>query len=136
MTQVGIIVAEIGLGFRYLALVHILGHACLRTLQLLRAPSLLRDYSDTENAIGSRLPAASGFWSRLLPHSVHQWCYRFAFERGYLDASLYELVVAPLLRVFKWCDAMERKWTDFLSQAQSRESDRVKPAIELTEDLT
>ena len=34
LSQVGIIVAEIGLGFRYVALVHLLGHACLRTLQL------------------------------------------------------------------------------------------------------
>ena len=32
VSQVGLIVAEIGLGFRYIALVHLLGHACLRTL--------------------------------------------------------------------------------------------------------
>ena len=41
VTQVGIIVAEIGMGFRYVALVHILGHGCLRTLQFLRAPNFL-----------------------------------------------------------------------------------------------
>ncbi len=35
LTQVGIIVVEIGLGLRYIALIHIIGHACLRTLQLL-----------------------------------------------------------------------------------------------------
>ena len=28
LTQVGIIVAEIGFGFRYIALIHIIGHAC------------------------------------------------------------------------------------------------------------
>ena len=39
LTQVGIIVAEIGFGLRYIALIHIIGHACLRTLQLLRAPN-------------------------------------------------------------------------------------------------
>ena len=40
LSQVGLIVAEIGLGFRYVALVHILGHACLRTLQFVgRRPS-------------------------------------------------------------------------------------------------
>ena len=33
LTQVGLIVAEIGLGFRYIALVHMIGDACLRTLQ-------------------------------------------------------------------------------------------------------
>ncbi len=54
LTQVGIIVAEIGMGWRYLPLAHIIGHACLRTLQLLRAPSLLRDYHAMENAIGTK----------------------------------------------------------------------------------
>ena len=48
LTQVGLIVAEIGLGLRYIALIHIIGHACLRTLQLLRAPSLLHDYHTIE----------------------------------------------------------------------------------------
>ena len=56
LTQVGLIVAEIGLGFRYLALAHMIGHACLRTLQFLRAPTLLHDYRTIENAIGTRLP--------------------------------------------------------------------------------
>ena len=54
LTQVGIITAEIGLGLRYIALVHIIGHACLRTLQLLRAPTLLQDYHLLENAISPR----------------------------------------------------------------------------------
>ncbi len=60
LTQVGIIVVEIGLGLRYLALIHIIGHACLRTMQLLRAPTLLRDYSELENQMGSRLPQTVG----------------------------------------------------------------------------
>ena len=44
LTQVGIITAEIGIGLPYVALIHIIGHACLRTLQLVRAPTLLHDY--------------------------------------------------------------------------------------------
>ena len=58
LTQVALIVAEMGLGFRYVALVHLLGHACLRTLQFLRAPTLLHDYHTLENAIGEHLPEA------------------------------------------------------------------------------
>ena len=53
LTQVGIIIAEIGFGLRYLALIHMLGHACLRTLQFIRAPSLLHDHHQLENAIGA-----------------------------------------------------------------------------------
>ncbi|MEZ6077607.1 MAG: proton-conducting transporter membrane subunit [Pirellulaceae bacterium] len=42
LTQVGIIVVEIGCGLRYLALIHIIGHASLRTMQLLRSHSTQR----------------------------------------------------------------------------------------------
>src|SRR5690606_241423 len=67
LTQVGIIVVEIGFGLRYIPLIHIIGHACLRTLQLLRAPTLLHDYQSLENAIGARLLHESTLWQRLLP---------------------------------------------------------------------
>src|SRR5262249_46578320 len=126
LVQVGLIVAEIGLGFRYVALIHLLGNACLRTLQFLRAPTLLHDYHLLENAIGDHLPHAGGPVS-LAPARVRAWVYRFALERGYLDALLNDYVVVPFVRVFRWCDAMERRWTDFLAGRASRESDTVRP---------
>jgi NAD(P)H-quinone oxidoreductase subunit 5 len=127
LAQVGIIVAEVGLRLPpYIPLVHILGHACLRTLQFVRAPSLLQDYRRLEDAIGARLPRTGAPLERLTPPARHAWLYRFALERGYLDASLTEFVVRPFVRAFRWCDAMERKWTDFLTGEESRESDRVK----------
>ncbi|MCH5376045.1 MAG: oxidoreductase [Planctomycetes bacterium] len=135
LTQVGIIVAEIGLGLRYIALIHILGHACLRTLQLLRAPSLLHDYHTLENAIGSHLHHEPGFWERVLPPAMQPWFYRFALERGYLDSLLDEWLVRPFLRVLRCCDAMERKWTDWLSGSRSRESDDIESHAEVVEEL-
>src|SRR5262249_5142763 len=56
LTQVGLIVAEIGCGLRWIPLAHMIGHGCLRTLQFLRAPTLLQDYRQLENALGDRLP--------------------------------------------------------------------------------
>lgn len=117
LTQVGIIVAEIGLGLRYIALIHIIGHACLRTLQLLRAPSLLHDYHTIENAIGDHLPRQESSRRRLMSDSVRNWFYRFALERGYLDALLDEYIVRPFRAVFLWCDCMETSWVDFLSSS-------------------
>jgi len=135
LTQVGIIVAEIGLGLRYIALIHIIGHACLRTLQLLRAPTLLHDYHTLENAIGARLTHNRGFWERVLPGGARDWIYRLAIERGYLDSLLDEIVVRPFQRLFTWCDRMERGWTDWLSRGRSRQSDRVNVQSEIVEDL-
>lgn len=125
LTQVGIIVAEIGIGLRYVPLIHMIGHACLRTLQLLRAPSLLHDYRSMENAIGARLPQGHSVWERILPTSVRDWLYRVALERGFLDAVLTEYIVNPVLAAFRWSDRMERRWTDFLSGEESRESDQI-----------
>jgi NAD(P)H-quinone oxidoreductase subunit 5 len=135
LTQVGIIVAEIGFGLRYTALIHILGHACLRTLQLLRAPTLLHDYHTLENAIGRHIAHEPGAWQRRIPGRVRDWCYRFALERGYFDSLLNEYVVYPFGRLFRWCDAMERRWTDLLSRGHSRASDDVEVHSEIVEEL-
>lgn len=113
LIQVSIIVVEIGLGFRYIPLIHIIGHACLRTLQLVRAPSLLRDYNSMINAIGDYLPETRPVGSTL-SQSVRVGLYRFAFERGNLDAMLDYWFVQPFVRIFQWSDRMERAWTAWL----------------------
>jgi NAD(P)H-quinone oxidoreductase subunit 5 len=115
LTQVGLIVAEIGLGLRYFALVHLLGHACLRTLQFVRAPTLLQDYRGLEDALGHRLPRPAGWWGRVRSGPARDWVYRLALERGYLDAWLTDYVAVPFLRLFRGCDRLERRWTELLS---------------------
>jgi len=133
LTQVGIIVVEIGMGLRYLALAHIIGHACLRTLQLLRAPSLLQDYRALENAIGSHLSMPEGNRQRWLPERVRLWLWRFGTDRGNLDNWLNDVVVQPFLWIFQSCDRLERRWTDWLTGKPSRESDQVVPRVEAYE---
>ncbi|MEZ6057123.1 MAG: proton-conducting transporter membrane subunit [Planctomycetaceae bacterium] len=110
LTQVGLIVAEIGFGLRYLALIHLLGHACLRTLQLVRAPSLLLDYRRIEDAVGKNAgtrQAADGAPRGLL------W-YRLGMERGFLDYALDRLLIHPFAVTFRTFDRWERNWTDWL----------------------
>jgi NAD(P)H-quinone oxidoreductase subunit 5 len=106
VAQVGLIVAEIGLGWRFIPLVHLLGHACLRTLQFIRAPSFLQDRRQLEDALGDRVPTAG---------SGTGWVYRFALERGYLDAWLDRYVAGPFVRLFRWLDAKERAATAALA---------------------
>lgn len=102
VAQVGIIVVEIGLGLRYIPLIHIIGHACLRTLQLLRAPSLLHDYHSMESALGGDRPHRAAWYSH------NTWWYRWTLERAYLDALLTDYVVGPFLRLMRTFDAWER----------------------------
>lgn len=135
LTQVGVIVAEIGLGFRWIALAHIIGHASLRTLQFLRAPTILQDYRHLENAIGNALPQSSGIVGRFLPDAARIWLYRWAMERGYLDSFLNDFVARPFVRLFKKCDTWERRWTNYLAGRESRESDLLKPSSGTLEEI-
>jgi NAD(P)H-quinone oxidoreductase subunit 5 len=120
LAQVGLIVAEIGVAawvplLWYVALTHLLGHACMRTLQFVRAPTLLQDYRHMEDAIGGRLQRPGAGWVRVAPGRFQTWLYRFALERGYLDAILTDYVVTPFVRLFRLFDRVERRWTDFLA---------------------
>lgn len=122
LIQVSIIVVEIGLGLRYIPLIHIIGHACVRTLQLVRAPSLLKDYSILENALGDHLPDSRSVWRRWLSPDIRARFYRFAWERGYLDSMLDDFAVRPFVNIFKWSDRMERRWTMFLAGTSGTET--------------
>ncbi|TWU08169.1 proton-conducting transporter transmembrane domain-containing protein [Stieleria varia] len=119
LTQVGIITVEIGLGLRYLALIHIIGHALLRTLQLLRAPSLLKDYFSLEDAIGGGLPTSKSSVGVQGTSSAGRWLYRICNERGYLDAALYRLIANPIVGLFQFAGRVEDRWTQFLSGNKS-----------------
>jgi len=116
LLQVSIIVVEIGLGLRYLALIHIIGHASMRTLQLLRAPSLLRDHRTLEDNLGYSLAHSAESQSQAKRTPFQLWCYRFSLERGYFDTVLDERVAQPFMRIFHRFDSWERRWIDFLSK--------------------
>ncbi|MFM7846292.1 MAG: proton-conducting transporter membrane subunit [Planctomycetota bacterium] len=118
LAQVGLIVVEIGLGWHYVALTHILGHGCLRTLQFVRAPTLLLDYKMMEDAIGSRLPQKTLANQQFVSANMQHWFYRWALERGYLDALITDYILRPFLGFFRWCDRLECSWNQRLSGVQ------------------
>lgn len=115
MTQVGLVFAEIGAGFRVLPLLHLSGNACVRTLQILRSPSLLNDHRSIEQALGEQLPRTGGHFERLVPAAVQPWLYRHALERGYLDALLRDQVVGRFARALRAWERVEARALDFLA---------------------
>lgn len=107
MTQVGLIFVEIGLGLYWLAILHMVGHACVRTLEILRAPSVLHDYHQIEVSLGEVLPRMGLHYERLLPRKLQVWLYRLALERGFSEALLQSLVEFWKLVIGK-LDGLER----------------------------
>ncbi|NOT59161.1 MAG: hypothetical protein HOP19_02935, partial [Acidobacteria bacterium] len=113
LTQVGLIFVEIGFGFTRLALFHICSHAVARTLQFLRAPSMLHDHHRLHAAAGGQLGATGEHYEQLLPAAFRAWLYRLALERGQHDTALERFVVAPVL----WLAHQLQRFESALSQS-------------------
>lgn len=115
MAQAGLILAEIGLGLRVVPLVHVVSHATLRSLQILRAPSALRDRHELAAALGGHRPHGTHEWPPGLPARARLALYASALERGHVEAFLMGWVVMPARSTLEALARAERRWTDFLS---------------------
>jgi NAD(P)H-quinone oxidoreductase subunit 5 len=109
MAQVGLILAEIGLGLRLLAVAHIAGHAAVRTLQFLRAPSLLHELHLIHGAARGELSRPGAPYEQLLPARVRTWLYAIAVHRITLDVVLERWLLGPVLFVARTLDLVERR---------------------------
>ncbi|MEZ5356607.1 MAG: proton-conducting transporter membrane subunit [Bryobacteraceae bacterium] len=107
MTQLGIIFVEIGLGFPMLALAHMSGHTVVRTLQFLRAPSMLHDYHRMHAAAGGHLGRTGEHYHGIIPPGVRLWLYRAGLERGFYDALVDRFATAPVLHLSRWLASLE-----------------------------
>jgi NAD(P)H-quinone oxidoreductase subunit 5 len=108
LTQVGIVFIEIGLGWRWLAVAHILGNATVRTMQYLRAPSMLHDYHQMHSAIGGQLSPTGKQIEEMLPEKIQLWLYRWALDRGHLDTIIERWVIAPLSQLSAYLSRQDR----------------------------
>jgi NADH-quinone oxidoreductase subunit L len=106
LTQVGIIVVEIALGWHTIAFVHLAGHACFRLLQFLSAPNVLHDLHGIERATGERPAPARGVVEAFGSDRLRRRLFLIALERGFLDSLLDRGVVEPFMR-------FARRLTDF-----------------------
>lgn len=131
LTQVGLIFAEVGLGLYRLALVHLVAHACLRCLQLLRAPSALREVQARRAALQAAQAPSVAVVHRALPGGLVRRFYRLALERFALEVLHESWAMRPLLFVGQWIDKAERYWVGALSGWTSRPAPRSTPGPEV-----
>jgi NAD(P)H-quinone oxidoreductase subunit 5 len=98
LTQVGIIVTEIALGWYTLAFIHLAGHACFRLLQFLSAPNVLHDLHGLEQVMGERTTPDNGRFGIVRSDIARRRLFLIALERGFLDSLLDRWVVDPFTR--------------------------------------
>ncbi len=118
LSQVGLIFAEIGFGWTTLALIHIVGHATVRTLDFLRTPSMMHEFHHMHAASGGQLDRPGIHYKAFLPKSVRLRLYRFALMRGFLDEILERFIANPLLRLGGWLLWWDRAILDDGAPAQ------------------
>ncbi len=112
LAQVGIVFVEIGIGWKWIAVAHILGHAMVRTLQFLRAPSMLHDYHRMESAVGGELAQTGKLLEDFFPQPVQMWLYRWALDRGHLDTVLDRWAIYPLMQVSRFFARLDHAGLD------------------------
>ena len=114
LTQVGLIVVEIAIGWYTIAFVHLAGHACFRLLQFLSAPNVLHDLHGIDDAMGDRPSSDRGDLEAVTLNRARRRLFLIALERGFLDSLLDRIVVGPFTRLARqltlldqWlCDAV------------------------------
>jgi NADH-quinone oxidoreductase subunit L len=99
LAQVGLILAEIALGFTTLALFHILGHASLRVWQYLRAPNTIHD----AHRLGHY--AAPAFLGSA-PPGLAARAYLAALHRLRLDERI-DALLSPVLLLARLLDRVD-----------------------------
>lgn len=114
IAQVGLMFAEVGLGLRTLAIVHLVSHALLRYYQFLRTPQTLQDALARRAALGTMAAAEPSRWEGL-GVGARRFVYRLAVERFEVEAALERWVARPVLRASAWLDANERRMVDAVS---------------------
>jgi len=123
-TQVGVIFVEIGLGFPRLALVHLMSHAMLRTLQMLHAPNAIQDAQrlHTEvTAFARPIQAVEVIGTQTAPETntraskLRIYLYHLALERFHLDTFWERMVALPIVHVAELIERGESRWVAFLS---------------------
>lgn len=116
ITQTGLIFMEIGAGMHTLALIHCVGHAGYRTLQILRAPSLLHDRMHLEQMLGHHVSPALNekkYQYLIMPNAL----YRHALERGGFDSLLRHHLVGNIQRIMCRLESIEKWGSDRLADA-------------------
>src|SRR5262249_55566194 len=108
LTQVGLIVVEIALGWYTIAFVHLAGHPCFRLLQFLSAPTVLHDLRGMEAALGDRPARERGYFHGVAPDRLRRRLFLVALERGFLDSVLDRVVVEPFERAARGLTRLDR----------------------------
>ncbi|MFZ4714491.1 MAG: proton-conducting transporter membrane subunit [Bacteriovoracaceae bacterium] len=121
MTQVAIIMIEIGLNLDKIALIHIFSHAIIRTFQFLRSASLMQDFLDNPLIYENSVVKTGVQYERIFGNKMQQWLYYFSQDNFYLDTFITRFVVNPVLHLSEKLNRFEDRYCGTKASSEDME---------------
>lgn len=84
-TQIGIVLIELAMGWKYLALFHLFSSSVLKIYQFIRTPSLLHIYHSNEGDYGKPFGSSGLHFQYFLPKSLRKKLYYLSLNHFYID---------------------------------------------------
>lgn len=115
LSQVGIMFIEISLGWNQIAIIHCLGHAFLRTYQILKCSSIIHQFVDFEDAHQHDIDRArAGLLPLLIARQRRGSLFSFSFDLALRAASGPSDIVTLLERISRTLQRVEERWLNLL----------------------
>lgn len=126
LSQVGIMFMEIGLGFYDVVIVHCLGHAFLRTYQILKSASILHEFLDFHDShLDQKQSKVSSLIGLVISENVKLKIFSYSFDLALKDASSPSLVLLGLEKLSRGLNILEENWIKLIT-GNSKHKDQVK----------
>jgi NADH:ubiquinone oxidoreductase subunit 5 (subunit L)/multisubunit Na+/H+ antiporter MnhA subunit len=121
LSQVGVMFVEISLGWLNLAVIHFVGHAFLRTYQILKCSSVIHQFKEFEDAHQHDIDRAkASFLPILLTRGIRGRLFSMAFDFAIRAASGPSVAVESLERISALLQRTEDRWLEILAGRNAR----------------
>lgn len=131
--QLGIMLIEIGMGWIWVAQIHLFGHAMLRAFQFLKTPSLLHLHHEMVSLYGQNFAPTGIHLESLFPKPLQIWLYHVAMEGGFLETIAQRFVIQPVVRFSSLMNRIEEHFLQKGVLGSSKVTDRSQSAEAPTE---
>ena len=125
LSQVGIMFIEISLGWNQVAIIHCIGHAFLRTYQILKCSSIIHQFVEFEDAHQHDIDKAkAGILSLLIARPRKGRLFSFSFDLALRAASGPSDIVTTLERISRLLQRGEDRWLAFIGGGANTNHER------------
>lgn len=116
LSQVGIMFMEIGFGFYYIVIFHCLGHAFLRTYQILKSASILHEFLDFQDShLEQKQGKLSSLIGIIISEKIKLKVFSYSFDLALKDASSPSIFLLSLEKLSRGFNQLEEGWVKVIT---------------------